>query len=279
VDGLEQLAAVQASRNGHRGGKYAVTFDDKKRLVLPDPPAHDDVNGLCRWLTVVFNLDPAHPVTGGERHGLRGPDGHAVLHRRGAQKIRFEPIRHILTPMRLAEALEWQALPTDGNLYGFKSEHARRIAYVVRMLCASAAVLTADQETEGVVTAFLAEAVAVEGHTTYGDSGLRYEAITALQRELDEHTGRPVGAPRYLVDRDTGELVVRVSDLSNSARRTLGASVPRGWLDARMDGIGWRRLELQGYGLPGRAGRQGTHARVNAYRGLLPTVDNEPVNT
>jgi hypothetical protein len=257
VDGLEQLAAVQAARNGRRGGEYEVGFDEKKRLVLPEPPAHDDADGLCRWLTTVFNLDPAHPITGGERQGLHGPEGHAVLHRRGARKIRFEPIRHILTPMRLAEALEWQALPTDGDVYGFKAEHTRRIAYVVRMLCASAAVLSADQETEGIVTAFLAEAVPVEGHTTYGDSGLRYEAAAALQRELDEHTGRPVGPPRYLVDRDTGELVVRVSDLSSSARRTLGASVARGWLDARMDGIDWQRLEIQGYGLPGRSGGRG----------------------
>ena len=74
---------MQAASNGCRGGEYAVTFDEKKRLVMPAPPAHDDADGLCRWLTAVFNLDEAHPITGGERHGLRGPDGHAVLHRRG----------------------------------------------------------------------------------------------------------------------------------------------------------------------------------------------------
>lgn len=279
MDGLKHLAAVQAARNGHRGGEYAVSFDDKGKLQLPAPPAHDDAAGLCCWLTAVFNLDPVHPITGGERLGLHGPDGHAVLHRAGAGKIRFEPIRHILTPMRLAEALEWQALPTDGDVYGFKGEHARRIAYVVRMLCASAAVLSADQETEAIVTAFLAEAVSVEGHTTYGDSALRFEAAVALQRELDEHTGRPLGPPRYLVDRDTGELVMRVSDLSGSARRTLGASVARGWLDARMDGIGWQRRRLDGHGLPGRDGRSGPHARVNVYRGHLSGQNDESVTT
>jgi hypothetical protein len=74
--------------------------------------------------------------------------------------------------------------------------------------------------------------------------------------------------------------VLRVSDLATAARRQLG-SLPRGWLDARMRGIGWQRVELRGFGLPGRQGRrQGPHARVNVYRGHLPLdEDDEPSDT
>ena len=49
------------------------------------------------------------------------------------------------------------------------------------------------------------------------------------------------------------DLTIRVGDLAVVARRQLG-SLPRGWLDARMAAIGFRRFELQGYG-PGDGGR------------------------
>ena len=264
MDGLEQLAAVQAARNGHRP-EYAPSFDDKGKLRLPAKPQHDDVDGLCRWLTGVFNLDPKHPVTDGERQGLHGPEGHVELRRAGAPPLRFEPVTRLSNPTRLREVLEGCSLHTDGEVPGFKAEHTYAVAHVVRMLCGHFERLSAEAETLGIVDDLLLEAIPVDGHTTYGTSGQRYEAAAALRSSYDE----PVN---YLVDTNTGELVVRVSDLGVVARRQLG-SLPRGWLDGRMRGIGWERVVLDGHALPGRGGRTGPHARTKVYRGHVPAED------
>ncbi len=39
--------------------------------------------------------------------------------------------------------------------------------------------------------------------------------------------------------------MVRVSDLRESARSTIGSGLAHGWLDARMDDLGWTRLQLR----------------------------------
>jgi hypothetical protein len=83
------------------GGHMAVAFDDKGKMILPPAPAPTDIARLCLWLTVVFALDPQHPITGGERQGLAGPDGHVELRRTGAPSIRFEPMSKISQPQRL----------------------------------------------------------------------------------------------------------------------------------------------------------------------------------
>ena len=70
-------------------------------------------------------------------------------------------------------------------------------------------------------------ATLVEGRTTYGATAQRFEAAIALRREVDDRTGRPVGAARYLVTRTTGELVIAVGDLQDAARRHVGSSLPR----------------------------------------------------
>jgi hypothetical protein len=80
---------------------------------------------------------------------------------------------------------------------------------------------------------------------------------------------RPSGGPRYLIDAKTEELVIGVADLADAARGHTGSSLRRGWLDARMDGLGWRRIRLDGHALSGREGRKGPHAGVSAYRGHL----------
>ena len=124
----------------------------------------------------------------------------------------------------------------------------------------------------------------VEGCTTHGTSAQRYEAAINLGPLRDQAIGRAIGAPRCLIDTgavnkrpgeivDEGEIVLRVSDLREAARRHVGSSLPRGWLEARMDALGWRRITLQGYGHPGRAGERGPHARVFAYVGHLPASD------
>jgi hypothetical protein len=49
-----------------------------------------------------------------------------------------------------------------------------------------------------------------------------------------------------------------------AARRYEGTSLPRGWLDARIEGMEWKRITVAGYGQPGRASRTGPHARISA---------------
>ena len=247
-----------------------------KTLELPRVPAHDDLAGLCAWLTSVLRLDRHHPVTGVVLQGLRGPEGHAVIRRAGAPPIRFEPVTAMNTTRRLLPILSWQLIKTDGEPYGFRDGHARRIAHVVRLLGAEADTQLEAEETSGIVGALLQEAIAVEGMTTHGTGEQRYEALGALQREEDARTGWAVGPPRYLIDSATGEYVIRVSDLQATARKFTGSSLPRGWLDGRMDDLGWTRRTIDAHALPGRAGRTGPHRRVSVYLGFLtPLHDGE----
>jgi hypothetical protein len=273
-------AASLAALNGGppvKNAHYEVTWTEgpKPKLVLPDAPAYDDPVGLCAWLTCVLQLDPAHPVTGAVREGLRGPEGHAEIRRAGSRAIRFEPIALVYTARRLRPVLGTQLLPTDGKPYGFTDAHAADVAHVLQLLCGATDNATEAEETAGVVGTFLSSAVPVEGHTTYGTGAQRYEAAIALQSELDETTGRPSRARRYLVDGNTGEMVIRTSDLQAAARDHVGSSLPRGWLDARMENLGWDRCRLEGRAVDGRTGRHSPHARVDVYRGLLQPSGDE----
>jgi hypothetical protein len=248
-------------------------------LKLPATPELEDVAGLCGWLTAAFALDREHPIVGGRRQGIFGPEGHVELRRAAAPAIRFEPASKINTPKTLIETLSWRALHTDGAVPAFKALHCAQIAHVIRMLCGAVEALTDEQEAAGIVGTFMHTAVLVEAAvTSYGTSGQRYEAAIALRRDIDSGSGRPIGPPRYAYDHNTGEMLIAVSDLADAARHHLGCSLPRGWLDARMSALGWRRITLEGHALPGRTGRKGPHARINAYRGLL-TTDDDSVTT
>ena len=129
--------------------------------------------------------------------------------------------------------------------------------------------------------AFLGEAEPIEGLTTHGTTGQRFEAALALRGEIGELTGRLISPGRYLIDADTGELVIRVGDLHRAARAVVGSSLPRGWVDGRMALLGWERVRLEGHSLPGREGRRsGEHARCNVYRGILADDDvDDSVNS
>src|SRR5207245_18530 len=111
---------------------YGIKLDDKGALTLPPAPDVDDVAGHCAWLTATFALDETHPITGGRREGLRGPEGHVVLYRAEAEPIRFEPATRINAPMRMIETLSWQTLPSDGSALPYKGVHCQRIAHVVK---------------------------------------------------------------------------------------------------------------------------------------------------
>jgi hypothetical protein len=183
--------------------------------------------------------------------------------------------------MKLIETLSWRALHTDASIPAFKAPHCQQIAHVIRMLCGAVETLSDEQEAAGIVATFMSSAVETDVPvTTYGTAGQRYEAAIALRRETDNTTGRPLGQPRYGYDVNTGEVLVAVSDLADAARHHIGSSLARGWLDARMAALGWHRITLQGYALPGRDGRKGPHARIHVYRGLLAREDaDDPVNT
>lgn len=252
---------------------------EKGKLVLPPLPANDDLAGHAVWLTRVLARDPGHPITGAEWQGLRGPAGHVVLNRAAAPPIRFEPATHVNQPQRLSETLSWQRIPTDLPLFPYKADHCRQIAHSIGCLVDATSTATVEDEAAGIVSTFMLTGLSIEGHTIYGTSGQRYEAALSLRRPIDESWGRPVGPSRYLIDSSTGELVIAVSDLGEAARRHVGSSLPRGWLDARMQGLGWERIQLQGHEQQGRDGRRGPHARINAYRGHVPGEDEEGVNT
>ena len=73
--------------------------------------------------------------------------------------------------------------------------------------------------------------------------------------------------PLYLIDAKTDELVIPVSALRKAARDHMGTSLENGWLDARMQGLGWVRIVIDGHEQSGRLGRKGLHSIVEAYRG------------
>jgi uncharacterized protein YjiS (DUF1127 family) len=282
-DAVAALAKDVAARYEPDGDRFEVTWtkDKTPKLILPRIPDHEDTEGLCGWLTSVFRLDSSHPVVGAVHQGLRGPDGQVEVRRRNELSIRFEPAGIVSTARRLLTQLGWQLQPTDGEPYGFRDEHARRIAHVLRLLCGLKRNTDERDIAEGVVIEFMSDAEELEGYTTYGTTAQRYEAACALRGEVSEATGRMIGLPRYLVDENTGEYVVRAGDLQRAARIHTGTSLPNGWVDARMELIGWKRIVLEGHSLPGRKGREtGHHARCKAYRGLLPGGDDdESVNT
>jgi len=271
----ERLAELHAIAGGRTTDDVSgvVTFDTKGKLVLPAVPAHDDLAGLLAWITNVLRLDPQHPATGTTHEGKTGPDGHVHITRAGAPPIRFEPASVVSSSRKFLPTLGWQLAPTDGEPYGFRDEHCRRIAHVLRLSCGTSKAPDAAQEAAAIVGTFLGRAEAVEGFTAYGTSPQRYEAAEALR---SEDYGSP---PRFLIDSQTGELCIRISDLQVAAREHVGASLAHGWLHARMEHLGWERVRLDGHRTAGREGRGGPHARCDVFRGHLRPEDEGSVTT
>jgi hypothetical protein len=219
----------------------------------------------------VLHLDPAHPVFEGVHQGPPDGSGHVELRRLDAPALRFEPASRISDARRLSDTLVWQGIQTDDEPYAWSNPQATKIAHVVGLLCGSTRTRTTAQETSLIVTTYLEASDAVEGYTTYGTPEQRYEAATELRPKL--------GANRYLIDENTGELVIRVSDLTAVARTVIGGGLERGWLDARMEDLGWARRTLDGRATAGREGRKdGGHAHPDVYRGHLPPPPPEAVD-
>lgn len=260
-----------------RTRRQVVEWDENRKPpkpILPDLPTGTDTAGQCSWLTCVLHLDARHPVTGGIHHGHSGGRGHVELTRLDAESLFFEPASVMTTGAKLAEELVWQLLPADGDPYPWSNAQAVRIARVAHWLCASSSGLTDDQETVLIVSTLLDVSGETVGYT-YGTSAQRAEAAQRLHPEENNH-GRPT-LTHYLVDQDTEELVVRVSDLGRIARSIVGGSIAHGWLDARMERLGWVRRELQGYVGNDRA-QASAHKRIGIYRGTLPDPSPDQVD-
>jgi hypothetical protein len=268
MSAAENVAAVLELQRRRRE-PLTVEIDSKGKPVFPQVPDVDDAGALCRWLTAVFSLDPARPIVAARWNGHRGPNGIPELLREDAPPIMFEPASRINTPAKLIETLVWSRVRGDGQLYAYAAPHSRVIAYVVANLCDMSRARSEEDQTHGLVSAFLSDVEMREGFTTYGTGQQRYEAAQALRPAVDEQ-GRTVGRYRALLDMQTGETVIRLSDLADRARRYTGGSVPSGWLDGRMESFGWERKTLDGHERPGREGKLGPYARVFVYRGIVP---------
>ncbi len=256
--------------------KVGWTDSKPKKLILPDVPAHDDLMGQLSWLTSVLNLDREHPITKVVRYGKRGPDGVIEMTRAGAGPLNFEPLVSMNTARRLNAARGWDGIPTDPEPHGIKDEHCMRIVKVTSMACENCLSPTEVQEAEALVGMFVMCAKEIDGFTTYGTVVERYEALAALSREANATNEYEKIQPCYLIDSNTGELVIRVSDMREAARTYSGDQLTRGWLDSHMARIGFKRARVQGYAEPGTAGRKGSgHKRVDFYRGVMPVSDDE----
>jgi hypothetical protein len=248
---------------------------DKKKPLLPELPADHDLAGLCGWLTSVLHLNRRHPVTRAFHEGVSGPAGHVALARLNAPTIRFEPASKMTSAQRLAETLIFYLQPGDSEPYPWTGVQTIKIARVIWLLCGAWKSSTVRDETEAIVSAFISAALEIRGYT-HGTPPQRYEAAVALRPEINGH-GQIVQY-RYLLDLDSDEVAIRVGDLTAITRKVIGGSIAYGWLDARMDNLGWRRVRLEGRSIAGREGRrEGAHARADIYRGKLEWHD--PVTT
>lgn len=126
------------------------------------------------------------------------------------------------------------------------------------MLCGVQEVITAGAQAMAAVGTYLQMARAVEGLTTYGSTVDRFDVVTALAEVGDF----------YVIDANTGELVIRYSDLAACARMHFGCSLPHGWLAGRMGAAGWVSVSLQGYREAGREGRLSDQQRCVVFRGF-----------
>src|SRR4051812_43104893 len=180
-----------------------------RKFSLPSLPGGREPLELCEWLTRAFALDADHPITDAV-HGTGGADGYIRLNRRGAKPMRFEPAKTISVPMRLRAERPWQTIATDQPTPPYTAADCTAIADVIGWLCRAEREENQREEILGVVGVFMAGADEVQGYTTYGRGPERAEAVGAL---------RPRGAaPHYLIDRNTGEIVIRADDLASSAR-------------------------------------------------------------
>ena len=275
----------KAARNGNGdGSKYAPTWGEpdpktkKKPYLLADMPEQGVSHGLCSWLTLSLAARPNHPIIRGHRFGTHDTDGNVILVRRDAPPLRFAPITRLSTPTKLLESLGSGMTRTDRVAPPLTGEHCPKIFAAVRWLCDISDVESSAQRLGKIVRTLLGGAESAGADfTTYGalTSSERYRLAKALT-PLQGNYGRE-GPDRYLIDSQTGELVMRLSDLQAAARAAEGSSLRRGELETLLGENEWKRITVDGHELPGREGRKGPHATVVAYRGMFVTTDTPDV--
>ncbi len=275
---IMQALAATKDPDVPRFDAYKVEYTDEPgktpKLVMPGLPTANDLAGQLAWLTSVFRLDVKHPATRVRRYGKRGQSGDIEISRAGARSLDFEPAAAIYSATRLIPMLDCLLISTDGVPYGFKNDHCKMIGRVVNMACEACESPDEAEEAAALVGMFTSIAMAVPGFTTYGSVTERFEALEVLRREVHGETEYERTVQRtYLIDSNTGEYVVRVSDMREAARLYGGGQLTHGWLDSHMARIGWTRAKVQGYAESGRAGRKGPHLRVDFYRGMMPDTD------
>lgn len=270
--GVDELG-MSSSPNGRVLEPVTIATDDKGKPQLPEVPRVDDRAAQATWLTAALRLGPQHPITSGQHLGELGGGGIVRLKRYDAPDLRFDPASLIGKQDALHEALVWQRAEFDEKPIAWQKKDAQTIAWVVSCLCRRSSEAATRHSADVVVTTLIATGQRVDGCTTYGTSAQRYEAGASIVPEIDQY-GRIVRR-RYLVDEETGEYAVRVSDAAHVARQLHGA-LRRGWLDGVFEEYGWQRITLEGHALPGRDGRRGPHHRSDVYRGRLPeAIDDE----
>ena len=254
--------------------QHEVTWDNTRKPpkpVLPPTPTANNPAEQASWTTVVLHLSVSDPIVAAKHQGLTGSGGRVELRRLGGSVIRFEPASKVAKALSFADELVWQLSPADGEPYPWGNQQTIKIARVIRLLCGTSKNLSDRDEVEAIINTFLDASEETVGRT-HGTAGERYEAAVLLRPMLDDR-GNPI-RQRYLIDLDTGEYVIRVSDLTRIARQVIGGSVHHGWLDGRMDALGWERRRLEGWGLSRGPNDRGPHARSDVYRGFLgPIVD------
>jgi hypothetical protein len=241
--------------------RYEPTSDKKGKPLLAELPDGQDREGLLAWLGATLRFAADHPATGVLRTGNSGGAARLEVQRKAAPSVVFEPAATVDVPGRLATALAWSSTVGDGVAPTLSPPQCQMVGWCLRALCDLAATTTADEEAHGVIADLLGAAELVEGHTILGDAQQRYAAVLALRGSSEARYDRPEWDPgRVLVDRETGLVVARLSDLQSAARRVHGGGVPRGFVEGRLAAIGWRRVVLEGHEAPGRAGRAGPRA-------------------
>jgi hypothetical protein len=241
--------------------RYEPAVDKKGKPLLAALPDGQDREGLLAWLGATLRFAADHPATGVLRTGNSGGAARLEVQRKAAPSVVFEPAATVDVPGRLATALAWSSTVGDGVAPTLSPPQCQMVGWCLRALCDLAATTTADEEAHGVIADLLGAAELVEGHTILGDAQQRYAAVLALRGSSEARYDRPEWDPgRVLVDRETGLVVARLSDLQSAARRVHGGAVPRGFVEGRLAAIGWRRVVLEGHKAPGRAGRAGPRA-------------------
>lgn len=168
--------------------------------------------------------------------------------------------------------ITFQLLAGDGRPYGWSDEDCGRIAYVIHQMAKVENAFDIVAESQSIINTYRERAVAVPVDITTGPVA-KFEAAVAI-RAIEDDYGR-VKQYRYGVDAKDN-MLIRVTDLIQTTRAMFPGTLANGWLDGRMDLIGFVKTSFQGYAQRGVEGRRnGGHAIGNVYMGKATWIKTE----